>query len=337
MGYIIIIDGVKEAQASTNSNNAANPPEELSNKEQIQENLHNYQEQKGNANINPSKAEIANTGIDENCDGISLIIDEDGDGWNSSIDCDDTNASVNGAATEIANNGIDEDCDGMDLVTAVDLDNDGFTNDVDCDDNNSNINPAQAEIANSGFDENCDGISLIIDEDGDGWNSSIDCDDMNASINGAATEIPNNDIDEDCDGMDLVTLQDQDGDGFLEDVDCNDEDPNINSGVEEIPNNGIDEDCDGEDLTTSIHELEGVTLRLYPNPVSDFIRIECYPLQIFDVALFHLDGTLLHHSRNSPLIDIRALPSGLYLLNVTLAASNQAVIEKVFVVILRTG
>ena len=38
-----------------------------------------------NTNINPSAEEVANSGFDENCDGISLIIDEDGDGWNSSI------------------------------------------------------------------------------------------------------------------------------------------------------------------------------------------------------------------------------------------------------------
>jgi len=57
-----------------------------------------------NASINPNAKEVANSGIDENCDGISLIIDEDEDGWNSSIDCDDTNASIN------------PDCNGEDLI-----------------------------------------------------------------------------------------------------------------------------------------------------------------------------------------------------------------------------
>ena len=67
-----------------------------------------------NPDVNPGATEIPNNTIEENCDGVTLIIDLDGDGWNSDVDCDDTNAAINPAAVEVGGNGIDEDCDGVD-------------------------------------------------------------------------------------------------------------------------------------------------------------------------------------------------------------------------------
>ncbi len=72
--------------------------------------------------INPDAEEIPNNDVDENCDGIILVIDEDDDGFNSSDDCDDTNPDIYPGATEIPDNGIDEDCDGADLVATYELD-----------------------------------------------------------------------------------------------------------------------------------------------------------------------------------------------------------------------
>ena len=112
-----------------------------------------------NPNINPDANEIPNNDIDEDCDGVALIIDEDMDGFNSDIDCDDMNPNINPDADEIPNNDIDEDCDDVALI--IDEDMDGFNSDIDCDDMNPNINPDADEIPNNDIDEDCDGTDLI--------------------------------------------------------------------------------------------------------------------------------------------------------------------------------
>ena len=50
--------------------------------------------------------------------GVITQIDNDMDGFNADVDCDDKNPDVNPNGVEIPNNGIDEDCDGEDLMTS---------------------------------------------------------------------------------------------------------------------------------------------------------------------------------------------------------------------------
>ncbi|MDF1698215.1 MAG: MopE-related protein, partial [Saprospiraceae bacterium] len=183
-----------------------------------------------NAAINPGAEEVPNNDIDEDCDGIALIIDNDMDGFNSDEDCDDENAEINPDAEEIPNNDVDENCDN--LIIVIDNDMDGFNSDEDCDDENAEINPDAEEIVNNEVDEDCDGVALVIDNDMDGFNSDEDCDDENAEINPDAEEIANNAVDEDCDGVALVI--DNDMDGFNSDEDCDDENAEINPDAEEI-------------------------------------------------------------------------------------------------------
>jgi len=89
---------------------------------------------------------------------VNCILDEDGDGFTSDIDCDDNNPDINPDAIDIPYNEIDEDCDGADLV--IDEDQDGFNSDVDCDDNNPDINPDAVEIPGNDIDEDCNGSDL---------------------------------------------------------------------------------------------------------------------------------------------------------------------------------
>ncbi|MEM6319508.1 MAG: sulfatase-like hydrolase/transferase [Bacteroidota bacterium] len=56
--------------------------------------------------------------FDSGNSGLTNVIDQDQDGYVSSIDCDDTNAAINLGQTEILGNDIDENCDGN-LLTSI--------------------------------------------------------------------------------------------------------------------------------------------------------------------------------------------------------------------------
>ncbi len=178
------------------------------------------------------------------------VTDADGDGYSSSVDCDDASAAVYPGADERCN-GIDDDCDGYtdedDAIDAptwyADDDGDGFGDEE------------HARVA-------CTGLSTEADV-------ADDCDDHSATTNPDADELCDT-VDNDCDGdideddaIDAPTwYADDDGDGFGDEEhtrvactglsteadvadDCDDHDAGINPDADEQCDT-VDNDCDGD-------------------------------------------------------------------------------------------
>jgi hypothetical protein len=146
------------------------------------------------------------------------LVDADGDGFDSTVDCDDANADANPKHVERCD-GIDNDCDGIvdppESIDAfewyIDLDGDGWgvedgsaiacnqpsghaDQQGDCDDDDAAVYPGAPEDCTIDRDFNCDGSSSWADVDGDGFPACEDCDDTDLHIHP--------DVLDDCDGID---------------------------------------------------------------------------------------------------------------------------------------
>jgi len=179
--------------------------------------------------------------------GEPSITDADGDGFDSSIDCDDTNVLIHPDAGEVCD-GLDNNCDGNidddDPTVAgqsswyADTDEDGFgdanatvlacaepsghvDDNTDCDDTDAAFHPGATEAdCTDPADYNCDGSVGYEDADGDSAPACEDCNDDDATLQVATAEVCD-DIDNDCDGTvdndasDAATWYgDADGDGY---------------------------------------------------------------------------------------------------------------------------
>ena len=174
--------------------------------------------------------------------------DADGDGYDSEVDCDDTDPAINPGVADGCD-AIDNDCDGLvdedqaSLMLFPDADGDGF--------GDAASTGASACLATAGFVGNAD-----------------DCDDANSTINPGAIELCDG-IDQDCDGTvddglgSITSYEDSDGDGWgnplisttgcsvpagyvTNDGDCNDETPEVRPDLPEDLCDQEDSDCDGE-------------------------------------------------------------------------------------------
>jgi hypothetical protein len=242
--------------------------------------------------VNPGAAEICNSDIDDDCDGLADNADPDITGQTAYYVDGDTDGYGAGVATL--------------SCTAV---SGSVTDNTDCNDASAAINPAATEICNSNMDDDCDNLAdnddesvtgqsiYYADNDADGYGAgagiqsctqpantstnNTDCNDVENSVNPGATEICNT-IDDDCDisideGVTNTYYADNDADGFgagtaieactqpantsTNNTDCNDVENSVNPGATEVCNT-IDDDCD-----TSIDE--GVTNTYYADNDAD--------------------------------------------------------------------
>ena len=193
-----------------------------------------------------------NDTIPDGCDS-----DRDGDGYDESTDCDESDPMINAKVTLYFD--IDGDtygdpammqqvCPPYFLPMRV-LDN------TDCNDVLASIHPTALEIPD-GLDQDCD---LIVDEgtnayddDNDGLSEDGgDCDDDDIYIYPGGLEIING-LDDDCDLLvdDETSVYDDDNDGYSElDGDCNDAlavispiEPEVLDGIDQNCNSIIDDD-----------------------------------------------------------------------------------------------
>ena len=229
------------------------------------------------AGVYPGASEIANDGIDQNCNGFDTVrcySDDDADDFGDFFayfqgngggcgleapqggDCDDLDAAINPEAHD-ACDAIDQDCDG-DLVEGYadangdgvpecinDADADGWSvDDGDCDDADPDSYPGAPEYSNDGIDQNCNGFDTIrcyVDGDSDGWGGAL----SHFEGNGA--------------GCSSGTTADS--------GDCDDADSALNPNAHDICD-AIDQDCDG-DLVEDFEDADGDGVPECDDPEAD--------------------------------------------------------------------
>lgn len=212
------------------------------------------------ATIHPGATEIVNNGIDENCDGsdITSVVDNDGDGVDNTIDCDDNNNlvttsavagtfSISTASTICAGGTFDVSLNGYTATTI---------NWMASFDNGASWNPTGDTQANFTVNAN-DPINVLVAAFVNYPNCLQDTSNMiNIIILANQTWYADTDGDTYGDLNNPTTTCIQPVNHVSDASDCDDTNGAINPAATDIPNNSIDEDCTGSD-ETAIFDNDG--------------------------------------------------------------------------------
>lgn len=101
-----------------------------------------------------------------------------------------------------------------------------------------------------------------------------------------------------------------------------------NTGVSGLPGGGSG-GSGGGGSTVSLSEENSFEANIYPNPTTDIISIKLSENMEFTAKFFNLSGQIVLSTTNQSIIEVSALPKGVYLLEIKGLNSNKKIVKKI--------